>query len=66
MSLLASSLLLLAASVASLPFPQDPAAVPAAAPAADPAAAAVAPAPAAACTCPPAAPGGQHEASTFQ
>ena len=60
------SLLLLAASVASLPFPQDPAAVPAAAPAADPAAAAVAPAPAAACTCPPAAPGGQTETSTLQ
>ena len=57
MARLLSSLLLLAASVASLPFPQDPAAAPAA-PAA--AAAPAAPAAAAPCACPPAAAGDNY------
>ena len=54
MARLFSSLLLLAASAASLPFPQDPAAAPAAPAAAAPAAPAAAAAP---CACPPAAAG---------
>ena len=57
MARLLSSLLLLAASVASLPFPQDPAAVPAAPAAAAPAAPAAAAAP---CACPPAAAGDKY------
>ena len=56
MAPLLSSLLLLAASVASLPFPQDPAAAPAAPAAAAPAA----PAAAAPCACPPAAAGDNY------
>ena len=57
MARLLSSLLLLVASVASLPFPQDPAAAPAAPAAAAPAAPAAAAAP---CTCPPAAAGDNY------
>ena len=57
MARLLSSLLLLVASVASLPFPQDPAAVPAAPAAAAPAAPAAAAAP---CACPPAAAGDKY------